>query len=341
MHLRMLSKHAVLFFLFFVFTTPPAFTPRTAESLPSQISDADYWRMVSEFSEPGGYFQYDIVTSNEMSYQYVLPDLMKRIKPGGAYLGVGPEQNFTYIAATRPQIAFIIDIRRDMLLEHLLYKSIFEMSADRVQFVAALFSRRVPPDVTAGSSVEALFRAFSKMPADPKLADEHAGNIIARLKTHHGFPLTSDDEKIIRAIYRTFVQEGVLTFTSSFMSPGYATLMTLTDGAGKNWSFLATKENYDFVRSMHQKNLIVPLAGDFAGPKAIRTVGQYLKDHAANLNVFYISNVEDYIRAWPQYAGNIASLPHNDSSLFIRWSPGYSTTLDSIADFVRTHPTTR
>jgi hypothetical protein len=85
---------------------------------------------------------------------------------------------------------------------------------------------------------------------------------------------------------------------------------------------------------MHQKNLIVPLVGDFAGPKAIRAAGQYLKDHGTTVNAFYISNVEDYIRAWPQYTGNIASLPIDSSSVLIRWSPSYTTTLSPIADFV-------
>src|SRR4051794_3181450 len=68
-------------------------TPRAAETLPAQLSDAEYWKLVSEFSEPSGYFQYDIVTSNESSYQYVVPDLLQTPRSGGAYLGVGPEQN--------------------------------------------------------------------------------------------------------------------------------------------------------------------------------------------------------------------------------------------------------
>jgi hypothetical protein len=260
---------------------------------------------------------------------------VKRARFGGAYLGVGPEQNFTYIAAIQPKIAFIIDIRRDMMLEHLMYKSVFEMSADRVQFVANLFSRKAPT-LSVESPVERIFQSFAKIPADKTLAEEHLKDILARLKTRHRFALTADDERSIRAIYMTFVREGVVNFQSSFRSPGYAQLMTMTDGAGKNWSYLAAKESYDRIRAMHQKNLIVPLVGDFAGPKAIRMTGQYLKDHGTSVNVFYISNVEDYISAvWSRYANNVASLPIEPSSLFIRWSPGTLTSLYPIADFVR------
>ncbi len=308
---------------------------RAAESLPSQLDDAEYWRIISEFSEPDGYFQHEIVTSNEVSYQYVLPALAEG-RRGGAYLGVGPEQNFTYIAALQPQIAFIIDIRRDMMLEHLMYKAIFEISANRLEFVTNLFSRKAPQRLTPDSPVQAIFQEFARISADTMLAQRLSNDIIDRLKSRHRFPLTAGDEKRIRQIYMIFVREGVRNFYSSFMSPGYASLMTMTDGRGKNWSFLAEKENYERVRAMHQKNLIVPLSGDFAGPKTLRAVAQYLKDHGATVHVFYISNVEDYIRAWPRYAANIASLPIEAASRFIRWSPGFQTTLASIADFVRT-----
>jgi hypothetical protein len=321
---------ALAIFALFVFTS------RAAETLPAQLSDAEYWKIVSDFSEPNGYFQFVIVTSNETSYQYVMPELVKNGKTGGAYLGVGPEQNFTYIAALQPRIAFIIDIRRDMMLEHLMYKAVFEMSSDRVSFVSNLFSRKRPDGLTVDSPVRTIFQAYASVPADPVLAEENLKGILGRLKTDHHFQLSPEDEKRVRAIYLMFLREGVISFSSSFMSPGYAALMTMTDYAGKNWSYLATKESYDRVRAMHQKNLIIPLVGDFAGPKTLRMTGQYLKDHGESVNTFYISNVEDYIlQVWTAYARNVASLPVDGSSLFIRWSPGSSTSLASIEDFVR------
>lgn len=322
-------------FLLFVVTSSPV-TSGAAQSLPAQLSDAEYWKMISGFSEPSGYFQHEIITSNETSYQYVLPELVKSGRTGGVYLGVGPEQNFTYIAALQPKIAFIIDIRRDMMIEHLMYKSLFEMSADRVEFVANLFARKTPAQLTADSTVQAMFQGFAKVPADSTLAEAHLKDILARLKTGHRFGLTPADETAMRAIYLSFVRSGVQNFSASFMSPGYATLMTLTDAADKNWSYLATRESYERVRQMHQKNLIVPLVGDFAGSKTIRSTGQYVKDHGATVSVFYISNVEDYIRpVWRQYVNNIAALPFDAAGVLIRWSPSYPTSLDSIANFVR------
>jgi hypothetical protein len=225
-----------LFFALFLHVVP------AAETLPAELADADYWKMVSGFSEPDGYFQYEIVTSNESSYQAVLPDLMKTPRSGGAYLGVGPEQNFTYIAALQPKIAFIIDIRRDMMLEHLMYKAVFEMSANRVEFLSNLFSRKRPAQLTSETPVRTLFQAYAAVPADPVLADEHLKEIMTRLKNGHHFPLTPEDESRIRMMYLDFLREGVITFDSSFRSPGYAALMTMTERILRTRSRHASEE---------------------------------------------------------------------------------------------------
>jgi hypothetical protein len=90
------------------------FSPRThvaAQSLPTSVSDKDFWGMVVTLSEPGGFFRSDNLISNETAFQHVIPELQKTPHPG-AYLGVGPDQNFTYITALKPKMAFIVDIRR-------------------------------------------------------------------------------------------------------------------------------------------------------------------------------------------------------------------------------------
>jgi hypothetical protein len=222
-----------------------------------------------------------------------------------------------------------------MMLEHLMYKTVFEMSSNRVEFVSNLFSRRAPAQLTDASSVQAIFQSFSRIPAEASLAETRLNDILTRLKTGHRFTLSRVDENRIRAIYMTFVREGVLNFSSSFMSPGYAGLMVTSDRNGKNWSFLATRENFDRVRGMHQRNLIVPLVGDFGGTKALRMAGQYLRDHGAVLNVFYLSNVEDYISAvWTQYVNNIASFPMDNSSVLVRWHVGQTNSVASMSSFV-------
>src|SRR5678816_2709802 len=146
----------VILFLFIVFT--PSF--RAAEPLPDRLSDEAFWQMMTEFSEEDGFFRFENFLSNELGFQYVIPALKELTKPGGAYMGVGPEQNFTYIAALEPKMVFIVDVRRGNLDLHLMYKALFELSADRVEFVSRLFSKRRPDGLSARSTSMDIFGAF-------------------------------------------------------------------------------------------------------------------------------------------------------------------------------------
>jgi hypothetical protein len=312
---------------------------RAADTLPARLTDDAYWKLITDLSEvPPGNYPYSVFTGNEPGYQEMLPQLTRMIAPGGTYLGVGPEQNYTYMVALKPKIGLLIDIRRDQMLQHLMYKALFEMSTDRADFVGKLFSRRRPAQLTADSTVEDIFRAYGAVRADGALVENYQNQILNSLKTVHHLGLSDNDEQRIRFIFQTFAREGVMTFTSSQESPGYMRNMIQTDGAGKNWSYLASKENFGWIRDQFAKNLIVPVVGDFTGPKAIRAVGKYLRDHGAIVNVFYVSNVEDYIEpSWNAYRSNIGSLPIDPSSMFVRWTiSSRPPWVGSIRDFVAT-----
>ncbi|HEX4998355.1 MAG TPA: hypothetical protein VFY29_09020, partial [Terriglobia bacterium] len=140
-----------------------------AQPLPDRLSDAEFWKMVSDFSEPGGSFRFENFLSNEIEYQRVIPFLVSAETPGGVYLGVGPEQNFTYLSALRPKMAFIIDIRRQNMVELMMYKALFEIAEDRADFVSRLFSRKRPAGLNARSTADELFRAYRAAPADKEL----------------------------------------------------------------------------------------------------------------------------------------------------------------------------
>jgi len=140
-----------------------------APSIPERLSDDVFWRMVSDFSEPGGFFRSDNFVSNEITFQWVLPEIAKTTKTGGVYMGVGPDQNFTYIVAMQPKIAFIVDIRRQNMLHHLLYKALIELSPDRAEFLSRLFSRPRPGGLDANAGPAALFQAYANVPADSAL----------------------------------------------------------------------------------------------------------------------------------------------------------------------------
>src|SRR5262252_140225 len=133
---------------------------KAADTVPGQYTDAEFWRIVTDFSEPGGDYQFENFVSNEISYQEVIPELSRLAKPGGVYLGVASEQNFTYIDVVRPKVAFIFDVRRQNTLLLLMYKALFDIADNRADFVSLLFSRKRPAGLNSDSSADALFQAI-------------------------------------------------------------------------------------------------------------------------------------------------------------------------------------
>jgi hypothetical protein len=343
------------------------FVPEThvaAETIPSRLSDRAFWQLVTELSETGGYFRSDNFLSNENAFQSVIPELKSTLPTGGVYLGVGPEQNFTYIVALRPKLAFVIDIRRQNMIEQLLYKAFIEASSNRADFLSRLFARKRPSELSNDATVEALFAAYADVMPSEALFRSNLQAAKDRLVNDHKFALSPDDLKSLEYVYSAFFRggpelnysfspSGVGGFGGGF--PSYRELMVETDGQGEKRSYLATEENFRLLREYEKNNMIVPLVGDFGGDKALRAVGDYVRAHEATVTVFYTSNVEQYLfqeaNAWKKFLANVATFPIDGRSTFIRsisnrgftfsqfrrYSPGAraSTALSSIPEVVR------
>ena len=286
--------------------------------------------MVTEFSEPGGYFRSDNFVSNETSFQYVIPELLRTTRPGGVYLGVAPDQNFTYLIALKPRIAFIIDIRRQNLIHHLMYKAMIEMSRDRADFVSLLFARPRPAGIASDVTPEALFNAFANVATDTLVYAKNLAAITDWLTKRHAFTLSAADLQSLDYVYRAFATAGP-DITYGFPNgggrgfgrwPSYVQLMLETDGAGTNHSYLATEANFAALKELETNNLLVPLVGNFSGEKTLRTVGRFLKERRLTVTAFYTSNVEQYLFQqgddWQRFYVNVATLPLDSTSTFIR-----------------------
>jgi hypothetical protein len=309
---------------------------RAADTLPTQLTDGAFWKLIDDLSEPGGAFQSENFLSNETGFQAVIPRLVQMAKPDGAYMGVGPEQNFTYIAAIRPKIAFIVDIRHQNMLEHMMYKALFELSPTRVDFIARLFGRKRPSGLDDRSTVDELFSAYARMPTDEDAFKNTLEDMKELLLKKHRFAFTGEDEASFEHVYAVFHQFGPELNYNSGAGPGrngraggmpnYGELMTASDRQGEKRSYLASEALYRVIRDLEGRNLIVPLTGDFGGDKALRAVGRYLNAHNATVTAFYLSNVERYLfqitgnqnGGWRSFYGNVAALPLDPSSVFIR-----------------------
>ncbi len=298
------------------------------ESLPA----TEFSRLIREFSEENGYFRSDNFTSNETAYLTVVDKLRSLGASGGAYIGVGPEQNFTYIAKIRPRIAFIVDIRRQAMIQHLMYKAVFHLSPDRVQFLSRLLSRPLPKDKAPkpDAPIQDILAFFSQALEDEKTYADNLAAVRKTIEDEFKFPLSDGDMKYLSYVYKSFSEDGLdiayrMDDTRGGYFPTLKELILQTDLNGRLGNFLAVNEDYEFVRNLTRKNLIIPVVGDFAGKKALRAVGDYLRKNGFTVTAFYTSNVEQYLfqnEVFPAFAENVKTLPINDRSLFIRSATG-------------------
>ncbi len=315
---------ATLLFVFLLAGSPSA-TIQKPEELAKRRS---FGALVERLSERAGYFGSDNLVSNELSYQHILGKLDRMNLTGGAYLGVGPDQSFTYIAQTRPRIAFMIDIRRDCLLQHLLFKSVFQMSRNRVEYLSLLFGRPLPRDFKKWNtkSLTELADYVDRTPADEKLIERSRLEIRRRL-TAFGVPLSDRDIETLEEIYRAFHQSGLeVRYTirdrpTGRFFPAYRELLLERDLDGKQRNYLAREEDFQFLKGMQDRDLIVPVTGDLAGTKAVRAIGEYLREINERVSAFYLSNVEFYLvrnGSFDRFVDNVRALPIDDRSLLIR-----------------------
>jgi len=333
---RQLVAATLVFVASLGLVTKPAVVGAAADTLPDRLTDQEFWKIIEDFSEPNGYFRSDNLLSNEIWLQWVIPDLLTRTRQSGVYLGVGPEQNFTYIAALHPKMVFITDIRRGNLHTQLMYKALFEMSADRADFFGKLFTKARPAGLTAKSTASEIIQAYwdnLKVPTQGEAVyKENLKSLQDHLTKKRGLPLVKEDLDGIEYVYWNFYWHGpAITYNSSSGGNGrgsmasYGDLVLATDGANVNRGFLASEENFKVLKDLEERNLIVPIVGNFAGPKALRTVGKYLKERGAVVSAFYLSNVEQYLNQdgiWGAFCANVATLPLDEKSMFIRSSQG-------------------
>ena len=158
------------------------------------------------------------------------------------------------------------------------------------------------------------------------------------------FPLNEADVKSLEYVYQSFRNDGFdigfrmsrggnrpATGGGGFGGPPnggrwgrfptFKDLLTQSDLNGKPGNFLASHDDYEFVRGLHRKHLIIPVVGDFAGKKALAGVADYLRKNGFTVTAFYTSNVEMVLfqnSIFEGWAANVKRLPVNDRSLIIR-----------------------
>ena len=242
---------------------------------------APFAARIASLSEPAGYFDTDNLISNERSFQQVLQELGRRKVRGGAYVGVGPDQNFTYIADIRPSIAFIIDVRRDNMLLHLLFKALFALSRTRIEFLAQLTgrprtgryrrvarrTRRSPDRVYRSLRGESGRRPRARRVAcTPRSA---APACRCRRKTAPP-SIASTAASSADGLALMFESHGR---APQGYNPTYRDLLREVDESGRQAGYLASEDAFQFVKGLQARDLVIPVVGDLSGPSAVKAIG--------------------------------------------------------------------
>lgn len=321
---------------------------RAVSAASDSLSIVQFAALVRRLSDGGGYFDTDNLISNESSYLHPLTTLDKLGVRGGGYIGVGPDQNFSMMARVKPTIAFIADIRRDNLLHHLLFKALFEQARNRTEYLALLLGRAIPPNVLAQRDrpIDSIVAWATRTSASTASADTAVRSVQQRV-ARYGLDLSNADLATIERFHRTFIAQGPqLRFTSTGRAPRdhYPTLGELLaerDLSGAQSSYLASDANFQAVKSLQRRNLVVPVVGDLAGPNTLPRIGAVLRERNESLSVLYASNVEDYLirdARFANYARHVSRLPRRTPSVIIRsWFGGPGSHPASVAGYYTTN----
>lgn len=281
----------------------------------------------ARLSEPGGYFDSDNLISNETSYLHVIGKIRELGVSGGVYVGVGPDQSFSYIAKIRPKMAIIIDIRKDNLLQHLLFKAMFARSRNRVEYLCTMFGKPFPK--TKGweaRGVKELSEYIDSTASDAKLFEKTSKDIRQDIQKF-GIPLTQTDLETIGKVQHAFFSAGLDIRYSSYhrpprsIYPPYRELLLETDLGGQQQNYFNSEDDFQFIKRLEDQDMIVPVVGDLSGPQAMKAIGQYVAEIKEHVSAFYVSNVEFYLQrqgTFDKFAENLKSLPIDNRSVIIR-----------------------
>ena len=282
--------------------------------------------LIETLSEPGGYFDTDNLVSNEGSYAQVLDQLGPG---GGVYIGVGPEQNFSYIARRRPSWAFIVDIRRDNMLHHLLLNAVLAQSPTPYHYLCRLFARAPNEEAraTAAAGIEAVVAALEASPSTRETFEKNFAAISGHIESLLRQTLSEVDSRSLHSMYGAYFQEQLeLRFRSHGRGhqrhyPSYRSLLLARAPSATPGHFLASDSDYAFVKDLAASGRLVPVVGDLAGPHTLRRLAAWAQERGESVTTFYASNVEFYLlgqRRFDTYVENLRSLPLSEDSLFIR-----------------------
>ena len=329
--------------------TRPAETPARQDDIsavaaekPTQqdsLTTAEFATLSARLSDAGGYFDTDNLISNEPSLLHVLSDLARMHVRGGAYVGVGPDQNFNYIARIAPRIAFVMDIRRDNLLQHLLFKALFADARNRVEYLAHWLGRPAPADVSSWNArpIDSLVAWAVRTPST-RQRQSAVEAVRRRVRVRHPSSAADlTDRAVSPRVHRRGRGVAFTAMVVPRLTIPRSRNCSRADRDGAQSGYLASEDAFRVVQSLERRNLVIPVVSDLAGPKGLPTLAAVLRERGDSVSAFYTSNVEDYLirdGRFPTFVRSLAALPRQTSAVIIRsWFGGAGSHPRSVSGY--------
>ncbi len=282
----------------------------------------DYRATLDRLSEPPtGPVSADNLMTNEDSIASVL-DRVSQLPGGTAYLGVGPDQNFSLIAAARPSVALILDYRTKNQHLHLLHKSLIEQSANRSAYLSRLWARSPVIDAAARGDAARLVAAYAAAPLKPDMLEE-SREAVRRSLLDMGFRSETDLAEIARIQARLAGPGPDARFLALRMYPPIGRFIAMKTRSGRPGHWLADDSLYMAMRQLQQADALLPVVADWAGSRAMPKTAAYLSKKRSKVGCVYVSDVEFFLfraGSFDRYVANLVRLPIADEAVIVRTS---------------------
>ncbi|MGP3921046.1 LIC_10091 family protein [Nonomuraea sp. 10N515B] len=271
-------------------------------------------------------------------------DAIAKCRPGtgaagtGAYIGVGPCQNLTYIGALRPRLAIICDSRLDNLIEHLMFKMLIERATNPLDYLLLLFSRPVeePPPSADIKEAEDLVAAFERGTPDPETYRDNLEWLRSEAKRRWEF----NDGQLDRLSYlygQFFARQLAITAVNqecaeALGSPTLRDVILARNSYRRNFHFLTDADRFAYVRQMQLEDRIIPMLGNFSSAASIQLINDLLDKFGERADTIYLSNIEDYlVSRYLLDSHGVASEPNPDGLLKGVYTENYAQFIDHLS----------
>ena len=169
--------------------------PVAADSLPASLTDQEFWKLIARLLRAERLLPLrQPAVERDLASSTSSRSCCSRRSRAASTWASAPSRTSPTSPRTKPAMVFIVDVRRGNLDLQLMYKALFELSADRADFVSRLFSKKRPDGLDRDVDGRPRSSARSaNVETNEALYKENLKAIDDQLVKKHGFALVADD----------------------------------------------------------------------------------------------------------------------------------------------------